>query len=158
MRSCWEKNTFTGLMMKYDSVVSNRYKFNLTSCLTHRAYKIFFPIILGSTMNSKSFVRFFTQTHTPALTWKCFRIKLNSIFDSPTPKLTAPKKPTFISIAFIDHSTEFPLNKRLSNIISKFYPHISLKNYNHEWNLSVQFLQVQRSDSFLAAHQCCLSI
>ena len=123
----FRKKTFTGLMMKYDSAVSNRYKFNLVSCLIDRAYKICSDY--SRFCSELKVIRkiFYSNSYPCSYIEKCFRIKLNSIFDPPTPKLTAPKKPLFISIPFIDHSTNFALKKRLSNIISKFYPHISLK-------------------------------
>ena len=58
---------------------------------------------------------------------KCIRNKLDSIFSPPKPKITANKKPFFVSIPFLDHWSNFALKKQLSNIVSKFYSHLELK-------------------------------
>ena len=123
----FRKNTFTGLMMKFDSAVSNRYKFNLICCLIDRAYKICSDF--SRFCSELEVIRkiFYSNSYPCSYIEKCVRIKLNSIFNPPALKLTAPKKPLFISIPFTDHSTNFALKKQLSNIISKFYPHITIK-------------------------------
>ena len=97
----FRKNTFTGLMMKYDSAASNRNNFNLISYLMDRAYKIYSDF---SWLCSKlKVIRkiFYSNSYPCSYIEKCFRIKLNSILDPPAPKLTAPMKPLFISIPFI---------------------------------------------------------
>jgi len=123
----FRKSTFTGLGMKFDSAVSNRYKFNLVSCLIDRAYKICssYPKFCIELDQIRKF--FYGNSYPCLYIDKCIRIKLDSIFSPPKPKLTANKKPFFVSIPFLDHASNFALKKQLSNIVSKFYPQLELK-------------------------------
>ena len=63
---------------------------------------------------------------------KCFRIKLDPIFNPPKPKIAAKNKYFFVSTPFLYQSSNFTLKNHLPNTVLTFSPHPDLKDVFHK--------------------------
>ena len=123
----YRKSTFTGLGMKFDSAIPDRYKSNLVNCLIDRAFKIN-STLSGFNDQISKLKTYFFQNHFPVkFVNKILKSKLDS-FDRP--KLiqsTASKKILYSSIPFLSNVTNKQINFDIQNIIKKYFPHLDLR-------------------------------
>ena len=123
----YRKNTFTWLITKFNSAVTNRYKTNLVQCLYERAYKI--CSLVSSLKLELGYIKkfFYKNGHPNKLVSFVMRNKEHKAVNPAEPIMTASKKPVYSSIPFISHRTNSAIKKELRRITTKYYPQIDLK-------------------------------
>ena len=123
----YRKPTYTGQGMKFDSAISDKYKFNLVDCLVDRAYKIN-STVTGFFMEIKRLKGFFAANgfNIFALDRQIFK-KLYSIKNPPPTTCTVPKRIIYCKIPFISKWVNKAFEKSLSEMMKEFFPHINLR-------------------------------
>ena len=125
--SSYRKPTYTGLGMKFDSAISDKYKFNLIDCLIDRAYKINSTV----TQFCKELQRL--RTFFSANGFNIFSVerKISKKLDcikNPKPSIpTANKRIVYGKIPFMSCWHNKVFEKTIaSEIINEFFPHLNL--------------------------------
>ena len=86
----YRKLTFTELSTKFNSAISNSYKYNLILCLLDRAYKIC-STYLNFTDEIENIRKYFGQNGYPFnMVEKCIKTKLDSLFIHSIPNTDVP--------------------------------------------------------------------
>ena len=113
--------------LKFDSLVSNCYNFNLVQSLVNRAYEIYSSYRVFSLQ--LEFLKQYLSCNNFSLTFieSCFRIKLDSIFYPAPTVLTVRKTPLHVKIHFNSYDLIKCIMKQLLSIISEVYSHLQLK-------------------------------
>lgn len=123
----FRKSTFTGLGMKFESAIPNKYKSNLINCLVDRAFKIN-STDFGFNEEISKLKQYFCQNNFPL---KFINNIINSKIESyRKPKLvksTVSKKILYSSLPFLSNITNRSINRDIQEIVAKFYPHLNLR-------------------------------
>ena len=122
----FQKKTFSGLGMKFDSAIPEKYKYNLINCLVDRAFKIN-SSSTGFFNEIRRLKQYFCQNNFPLnAVDKTITCKINSINSTENATLTAPKKKVFATLPFLNKYSNYSINKDIQNIVHRFYPSINL--------------------------------
>ena len=120
----YRKSTFTGLLTKYDSQISQLYKTNLISCLVDRAFKLS-SNYFHFTCDLDNIRGFLCKNRFPLdVIEKCFRSKITLLYENRT-VLTVAKKKIFCSIPYISRRINNMIRVDVNRIVTEFYPHIN---------------------------------
>ena len=120
----FQKKTETGLGMKFESAIPEKYKFNLISCLVDRAYKI------NSSMTNfcKEIYRlkqyFFMNGFPIKIIEESIKRKLEKIKSED--KITVSKKKLYACIPYLHKTANNNISKDIQALVNRFYPHINL--------------------------------
>ena len=123
----YRKSTFTGLGMKFNSKISEIYKYNLVNCLLERAFKI-----CSSEYNFRSSLeklrKYFYQNSFPVhFTEKIINQKLSSLRNISQVTFDVPKKIMFISLPYISDLSNKNIRSELTKLLARFYPQIQFR-------------------------------
>ena len=123
----YRKPTFTGLGCKFDSAINETYKTGLITCLIDRAYKISssYQSFCSELENLRQY--FFQNKYPLEIIEKSIRHKLNHLFAPPPTVSTVAKQEFFIKIPFMSKETNASIKKDILELVSRFYPQLSLK-------------------------------
>ena len=124
--SVYRKPTFTGLGLRFDSFAPKSYKYNLISCLIHRAYKISSNFQLFH-LEIVKLRKFFSANFYPQYYFdKFLNNYLDRIYNPKNRTLSVPKLPVYMSLPFKgDHS--YHCKKQLSLLINKYFPQVDFR-------------------------------
>ena len=138
--SIFRKTTHTGLGMKFHSFIPYLFKTNLISCLIKRAFHLCSTEILF--INEFKYLRsYFLQNN--------FRIKLikitaattlNSIYNPRTSCQSVQKKRIYIELPFLGSHGHI-YERKLKQLVSKFYPQLNLTVIHRVQNTIQNFLK-----------------
>ena len=127
--SVYRKTTNAGLGMKFNSAISNKYKFNLIDCMIDRAYKIN-STVYGFTQEISKLKRYFAQNKfnqfsvNQQVQRKLAKIESDNNKDAV---LTCAKITVFAQIPFMSNFSNNQLSKSISGLVSEFFPHVDLR-------------------------------
>ena len=155
----YRKPTFTGLGLRFDSFAPKSYKYNLISCLIHRAYKISSNFQLFALEIAK-LRKFFSANFYPQYYFdKFLNNYLDRIYNPKNPTLSVPKLPVYMSLPFMgDHS--YHCKKQLSFLINKYFPQVDFrcifvnKNIVSSFFLFKDQIQLMMSSNIIYKYLC----
>ena len=137
----YRKPTTTGLGLKFNSAVSETYKFALINCLIDRAYK------LSSSIDSffsevEKLKSFFCQNNYPLKAVEnTIKLKIDKLLSPSDPVTTVPKLPLYLKIPFLSIKSNSSLKEELSKLISEYYPQVELNLIFHNKNTVASFFR-----------------
>ena len=113
--------------MKFDSAVSDKYKFNLIDCLIDRAFKIN-STVTNFCRELQKLRHFFTSNGFGIFTLeRKFSHKLDSLKNPKPIVATAEKKIVYCKIPFMSKWHNKSFENGISRILGDFFPHINLR-------------------------------
>ena len=122
--SVYQKPTYTGLGMKFDSFLPINYKRNLILCLVDRAYHIC-STYKKFTSQLDVLKLFFVQNYFPVgFVEKNFRHVINKFYSNSEKVTTVPKRVVYFKIPFMGNNA---ICKKLRHLFTKFYPQVNLR-------------------------------
>ena len=123
----YRKPTFTGLGMKFNSAISETYKYNLIHCLLERTFKIFSnQMNFNSSFNKLR--KFFHQNAFPVnFIKKIIESKVNSLRSPKVVSYYFPKIVIYIKIPLISEVNNTNMRLEIIKLLGRFYPQINFK-------------------------------
>ena len=124
--SIYRKPTFSGLYSNFNSFMPLQYKKSLTKTLLHRAFTLCCDWNRFQ-LEVSSLKKIFRKNQFPThFIEKVIGEFLNKIFITKRIVMDVPKKEIFMSLPYLGPDS-FHLKKRLSKVISTYYPQCKLK-------------------------------
>ena len=125
--STYRKPSHTGLGMKFDSSIPNKYKLNLIDCLVDRAYKIN-STVYGLMKDIFKIKQFFAQNRfNQFLINKRVADKLHSIKNPKAEVITVPKRVVYATLPYMTEKCNSSLQRSISCLVKEFLPQINLR-------------------------------
>ena len=125
--SIFRKKTFTGVYLNWNSLTARKYKIGLITCLLDRAWNICSSSELYN--NEVNMIRgFLLQNDFPLDVINKTVETFNSKKSDPKPsRFDVPRPSVSITLPFISDQTTNAYEKKLRELISKFYPQADLQ-------------------------------
>ena len=123
----YRKPTFTGLGSKFQSSVSNSYKYNLIGSLLERAHRICSDATTFSAEVENLKKYFFQNGYPVKLINELVRNKTNEISLGKPITHTVEKLSMYVSIPFLNNSDNQNMHKDIQKLVTQFFPQIDLK-------------------------------
>ena len=121
--SSYRKPTYSGQGMKFNSAISDKYKFSLIDCLIDRAYKINSTVTCFCKELQRHIRNFFTANGYNIFTLESrFAKKLDSIKNPKIKLSTADKKVIYGKVSFMSNWHNKQFEKDMNQIVKEFFP------------------------------------